>query len=64
MTGDTLKEREGRLQLARAAAKGEPRSEGDETTPAAANPPGPADSNEQWKALYARIREVTEGLRQ
>lgn len=25
--------------------------------------PGPVHASEQWRSLYARVREVTEGLR-
>ncbi|RIX52479.1 hypothetical protein D3P08_13485 [Paenibacillus nanensis] len=58
---DSLKDREDRLQLARRDQQAE--SPGAQTERPPAPPPGPPRANEQWKALYARIREVTEGLR-
>lgn len=62
MAGDTLKEREGRLKLERAQSEAPPR-EGDAAKGETAGPLGPPHANENWKALYARISEVTAGLR-
>ena len=57
MNNDSLKEREERLQLARREQQADIAEEKD------GKPAGPPHANEHWKALYARIREVTEGLR-
>ena len=57
MAEETLKDREGRLKLSRL------QSEADLRKNQAAVPLGPPHANEHWKALYARISEVTAGLR-
>ncbi|MCR2804317.1 hypothetical protein [Paenibacillus soyae] len=62
MAGDTLKEREGRLKLER-GQQDAPSGEGGAANAEAAEPLGPPHANEHWKALYARISEVTAALR-
>lgn len=62
MAGEELQDRINRLNLD--GRKKEPaeaaESEADGQQPL---DPGPVHASEQWRSLYARVREVTEGLR-
>ena len=58
MAEETLKDREGRLKLSRLQSEADLRK-----NEAVTEPLGPPHGNEHWKALYARISEVTAALR-
>ncbi|REK69393.1 hypothetical protein [Paenibacillus paeoniae] len=62
MAGEGLQDRINRLKLEGKVADREEQAEGQSGSGQAADP-GPVHANEHWRALYARVRAVTEGLR-
>ncbi|RJX37882.1 hypothetical protein D3P09_17465 [Paenibacillus pinisoli] len=62
MAGEELQDRINRLNLD-GRKKERTESAGSEAGGRQPLDPGPVHANEQWRSLYARVREVTEALR-
>lgn len=62
MAGEGLQERINRLKLDSKTSLQEKQDGGQFASREIADP-GPAHANEHWRAFYARVRDLTEGLR-